>query len=437
MPAPGLMIAAPRSGSGKTMLSLGLLRALRRRGLSVQPMKCGPDYIDPAFHAIAAGRESRNLDGWSMRPAVLDRLIAEASSGVDLVICEALMGLFDGVASEGATNDGASGGIAAHAGWPVILVMDVSGQSQSAGAVAKGFATFRPDVTIGGIILNRVASERHAKLARRGVEAAGLVVLGSLPRQDTVTLPERHLGLVQAEETTDLESILERLADFIEKHIDLEAMTALADSRHRGETPPTETLEPPGQRIALARDAAFSFVYPHLLAGWRRQGAEILPFSPLADEAPDQSADVTWLPGGYPELHAGRIASNQRFLSGLRHFARTKSVHGECGGYMVLGTAIIDAGGVPHAMADLLSLETSFEKRKLHLGYRRARALRTTPFGDIGTVLRGHEFHYATVTRNVDAPLFDVTDANGTPTPETGSCRGNVTGSFFHVIDRG
>ncbi len=437
MPAPGLMIAAPRSGSGKTMLSLGLLRALRRRGLSVQPMKCGPDYIDPAFHAIAAGRESRNLDGWSMRPAVLDRLIAEASSGVDLVICEALMGLFDGVASEGATNDGASGGIAAHAGWPVILVMDVSGQSQSAGAVAKGFATFRPDVTIGGIILNRVASERHAKLARRGVEAAGLVVLGSLPRQDTVTLPERHLGLVQAEETTDLESILERLADFLEEHIDLEAMTALADSRHRGGTPPTETLEPPGQRIALARDAAFSFVYPHLLAGWRRQGAEILPFSPLADEAPDQSADVTWLPGGYPELHAGRIASNQRFLSGLRHFARTKSVHGECGGYMVLGTAIIDAGGVPHAMADLLSLETSFEKRKLHLGYRRARALRTTPFGDIGTVLRGHEFHYATVTRNVDAPLFDVTDANGTPTPETGSCRGNVTGSFFHVIDRG
>ena len=435
--APGLLVAAPRSGSGKTTLVLGLLRALARRDIAVQPMKCGPDYIDPGFHTAAAARISRNLDGWTMRPALLDGLIAEAAGDADIIVCEALMGLFDGVASAGATDDGSSAGIAARAGWPVILVLDVSGQSQSAGAVAKGFASFRADTRIAGVILNKVASPRHEALARKGVEAAGLPVVGVLPRRADLELPERHLGLVQAEEIAGLERILEALADFVEAHVDLEALRALAAPTRSRPAATDYGLAPPGQRIALARDAAFSFVYPHLIAGWQRQGAEILPFSPLNDEAPAESADVAWLPGGYPELHAGRLAANAGFLTGLRTFAQRRAVHGECGGYMVLGDALVDAQGEAHAMAGLLALETSFARRKMSLGYRKAMLMSDCPLGRAGASVRGHEFHYSTMLRSTDAPLFSVEDANGTALGELGSRRGLVTGSYFHVIDRG
>lgn len=436
MTAPGLIVAAPRSGSGKTTLVLGLLRALARTGTVVQPMKCGPDYIDPGFHAVAAGRTSRNLDGWAMRPALLDGLVAAASASADLVVCEALMGLFDGVAAPGATDDGSSAGIAARTGWPVLLVLDVSGQSQSAGAVAKGFATFRPDVAVAGVVLNKAASERHLALARRGIEAADLPVVGALPRRPDLVLPERHLGLVQAEETPGLERILDDLADFVAAHVDLAAVRALAQPAAAGPAAPGAGLDPPGQRIALARDAAFSFVYPHLLEGWRAAGAEIVPFSPLADEAPDPGADIAWLPGGYPELHAGRLAANTRFLDGLRRFAATRPVHGECGGYMTLGRVLVDADGVPHAMAGLLDLETSFARRRMSLGYRHARLAVDGPLGRAGSALRGHEFHYATTLHAGDEAQFRVTDANGTDLGPMGGRRGLVTGSFFHVIDR-
>jgi cobyrinic acid a,c-diamide synthase len=192
---------------------------------------------------------------------------------------------------------------------------------------------------------------------------------------------------------------------------------------------------PPGQRIALAQDAAFSFVYPHLLADWRAQGAEILPFSPLDDQTPDPSADAVWLPGGYPELHAGRLAAAARFLAALRAAAdRGAAVHGECGGYMALGAGLVDAGGVRHAMAGLLGLETSFEIRRMHLGYRRARLLADAAGARAGARLSGHEFHYATVLCQPDAPLAEVTDATGAPAAETGSRRGRVTGTFFHLI---
>jgi cobyrinic acid a,c-diamide synthase len=433
--APGIMIAAPRSGSGKTTLTLGLLRALARTGTRVQPMKCGPDYIDPAFHEAAAGRRSFNLDGWTMRPEVLDTLCAEAGRDADLVLCEGLMGLFDGVARAGATDDGSSAAIAERTGWPVLLVIDVSGQSQSAGALAQGFATFRPGTRLAGIVLNRVGSERHRLLAERGIEAAGLPVVGALPRNADLVLPERHLGLVQAAETAGLDAVLDRLADFAAAHVDLAGLVALARPSRDPELGRPAWPRPPAQRIALARDPAFSFVYPHLLEGWRRAGAEILPFSPLADEAPDPSADLAWLPGGYPELNAGRLAANRRFLDGLRRFARDKPVHGECGGYMVLGRVLVAADGEAHAMAGLLDLETSFATRRMTLGYRQATTLRDCALGPPGQSLRGHEFHYSTLVSSRDEPLFSVRDANGTEMPPCGSSRGRVGGSFFHLVD--
>lgn len=435
---PGLVISAPASGTGKTTLMLGLLAAFRAQGLSVQPFKCGPDYIDPAFHAAASGRASLNLDSWAMQPAHLAALM-QASDGADLVLAEGSMGLFDGVATSGETGTGASADIAALAGWPVVLVLDVSGQAQSAAAVALGFATLRKDVALAGVVLNRVASPRHEALARAGMEAAGIRVLGALPRQASVALPERHLGLVQAEEQPRLAQILAEMASFIAAHVDLTTLRALAAQTPTADAAARQNISPPGNRVALARDAAFSFIYPHLLAGWRAAGAEILPFSPLADESPDASADACWLPGGYPELHAGRLAAATRFRSGLRSFAETRPVHGECGGYMAMGECLIDASGARHEMAGFFKLTTSFEKRRMHLGYRLAQLASPIPGHREGARLRGHEFHYASILEHNDAPLAHVVDASGAAVPETGSCKtfdggGRATGSFFHLI---
>jgi cobyrinic acid a,c-diamide synthase len=429
---PGLMVAAPASGSGKTTVMLGLLRAFAEDGLAVQPFKSGPDYIDPAFHRAACGRASWNLDTWAMAPALLGALAAEAR-GADLCLAEGSMGLFDGVATRGATGHGASAETATALGWPVVLVLDAGGQAQSAGASALGFARFDPRVRVAGVILNRLASTRHERLARAGVERAGLPVLGALPRQRDLALPERHLGLVQAVEHPDLDTAIGRYAAFLRAHADLAAIRAAA----AGGTlpaPPGALPRPPAQRIALAQDAAFSFAYPHLLAGWRRAGAEILPFSPLADEPPDPAADLVWLPGGYPELHAGRLAAAGRFLAGLRAHAATRPVHGECGGYMVLGAALIDKTGARHPMAGLLGLVTSYADRRLHLGYRRAVLTAPMPGHEPGAALRGHEFHYSTILAQPDPPLAAVADADGAPVAETGSHRGPVTGTFFHLI---
>lgn len=433
---PGLMIAAPRSGSGKTLLTLGLMRALANRGLRVGAAKCGPDYIDPAFHAAAARRTSLNLDSWAMAPPLMRAIAARAAGGnepADILLCEGSMGLFDGVpGAPGRT--GASANVAAALGWPVLLCLDVSGQAQTAGAIALGCASFDPRVKIAGVVLNRAASERHRRLAAAGVAAAGLPVLGALPRGDAViALPERHLGLVQAGEIAGLESLLETMAGFVAKHCDLDAIVALA-AAGRQAAGPAYAAPPPAQRIAIARDVAFSFLYPHIVEGWREAGAEISFFSPLADEPPSHDCDFCWLPGGYPELHAGALAAATRFLDGLRSFAASRPVHGECGGYMVLGQSLTDAGGTEHRMAGLIGARFSFARRKLHLGYRDARLAADGPLGRAGTQLFGHEFHYATATMADDAPFAIVRDAHGGEPQPDGSRRGCASGSFFHLI---
>lgn len=435
MTAPGLLIAAPRSGSGKTTITLGLQRALTRRGLTVRGLKCGPDYIDPAFHAAATGAPSANLDSFAMPDALLGQIAEEAARNADLVIAEGSMGLFDAVPGpEGHT--GASADIAALLGWPVVLVIDVSGQAQSAAAIALGCKLYDPRIRIAGVILNKVASERHRRLVAQGMERIGLPVLGALAREASLILPERHLGLVQAGETADLHARLDALADAVSAAVDLDAVIAAAgETRLPGAGAPAALLPAPGRRIAIARDAAFSFVYPHVEAGWLAAGSELVAFSPLANEAPPADCDACWLPGGYPELHAGTLASATRFMTGLRAFAGSRPVHGECGGYMVLGRTLVDADGTSHAMAGLLSVETSFARRKMTLGYRRAILEADGPLGLAGAGLTGHEFHYATiVTQGEDRPLAMVTDPHGSAPAPAGSRRGHVTGSFFHAI---
>ncbi|MCI5086376.1 MAG: cobyrinate a,c-diamide synthase, partial [Rhodovulum sp.] len=358
---PGVLISAPASGTGKTTVMLGLLRALADEGLTVQPYKSGPDYIDPAFHRAAAGRASFNIDTWAMDGDLI-AAVSGQSAGADIIVAEGSMGLYDGVATRGQSGFGSSAETARTMGWPVVLVIDVGGQAQSAAATALGFKTYAPDLPFAGVILNRVASPRHERLARLGMEQAGINVLGVLPRRGDLALPERHLGLIQAVEHPDLNAAIAGYADFLREHVDLAAIRAAAAA---GAPPATASLpKPPAQRIALAQDAAFSFTYPHLLQGWRDGGAEILPFSPLADEAPDQDANLVWLPGGYPELHAGTLAAAATFRAGLQKHAETRPVHGECGGYMALGEALIDKDGTRHQMAGLLGLVTSYEKRK-------------------------------------------------------------------------
>ncbi|SFL74927.1 cobyrinic acid a,c-diamide synthase [Bradyrhizobium sp. NFR13] len=433
----GLLISAARSGAGKTTVTLGLLAALARRGVILRAAKAGPDYIDPAFHAVATGAPCINLDSWTMPPPLLQALVANATEAADLLVVEGVMGLFDGVPSV-ADRDGSSASIAARFKLPVLLALDVTAQSQSAAAMVRGFASHHPDVRIAGVILNRIGSDRHRHLITDAIAPLGIPVVGAIPRDATLALSERHLGLIQAGEHGDLTTRIAVLADMAEKYLDLDAIIALAAPIERQPTHnAAPALPPPGQRIALAVDAAFTFIYPHLIDGWRSAGAEIVHFSPLANETPPDDCDACWLPGGYPELHVATLASAQKFRDGLIRFAQTRSIHGECGGYMVLGEGLEDADGNRHAMTGLLGHTTSFHKRRLHLGYREAQLLSDSPIGPKGSLIRGHEFHYASlIDPGNDDPLVDLRNAQGEPMAERGGRRGHVTGTFFHAIAR-
>jgi cobyrinic acid a,c-diamide synthase len=429
--AAGLILAAPASGSGKTTLTLALLRHLTRAGVNVAGAKTGPDYIDPGFHAAATGRPALNLDPWAMRPDLINGLTAGIEA--DLVLCEGVMGLFDGAGARG--DQGSTADLALLTGWPVVLVVDARGQSASIAALVQGFARHRPEVPVAGVICNGVGSPRHAGMLRAALAThlPDLPVLGCVTRNDALALPSRHLGLVLAEEHEALDGFLDAAARHVGEAVDIDALIALARPGREAETP-ARPVPPLGQRIAIARDAAFAFLYPHLVEDWRRQGAEIAFFSPLADQASDPAADAVFLPGGYPELHGGRLAAAGRFLSGLAEAAgRTIPVYGECGGYMVLGEALIDASGARHAMAGLLPVTTSMVGATRRLGYRRAGAL-GGPWA--GRRCRGHEFHFGAVSESGPAePLWRLADADGTDLGPAGHRLGSVAGSFFHLID--
>jgi cobyrinic acid a,c-diamide synthase len=425
---PGLILAAPSSGAGKTTLTLALLRLLARHGVAVRGAKSGPDYIDPRFHEAACGAPCLNLDAWAMSPGRITALAATP----DLLVIEGAMGLFDGAPPEGR---GAVADLARILSLPVILVVDAGRMAQSVAPLVAGFAAHDPEVRIKGVILNNVGSPRHAQMLRRALAPLGIPVMAVMPRRADLAMPSRHLGLVQAGERPDLDAFLDRAADALATGIrgdrppNIEALLANAAPLPAAQA--ATRLPPPAQSIAIAQDQAFAFAYPHMLADWQAAGATLHPFSPLNDDAVPP-ADFIFLPGGYPELHAGRIANAGRFLASLRRHAETKPVYGECGGYMVLGDILTDAEGTPHQMAGLLPLATSFKSRKLHLGYRTV----TAPGGPFAGTWAAHEFHYATTLHEGGDPLFDATDAEGTALPAMGIREGHVSGSFAHLIDR-
>lgn len=419
----GLILAAPSSGSGKTTVTLGVLRALRKAGVPVRGAKSGPDYIDPRFHAAATGVPCVNLDAWAMVP---DRLRSLAA-GPGLLVIEGAMGLFDGAPPDGR---GATADLARVLDLPVVLIVDSARMAQSVAPLVAGFARHDPGVRVAGVILNRVGSARHEAMLRAALAPVGVPVLGAVPRDGALAHPSRHLGLVQAGERPDLEAFLDVAAAVMAARVDLPALRSLAPPLPAAPAI-VRRVDPPAQRIAVAEDAAFAFAYPHLLADWRAAGAEVLPFSPLADDAVPL-ADLVILPGGYPELHAGRLAAAARFMSSLGNAGEHAAIYGECGGYMVLGESLTDADGQVYRMAGLLDLATSFADRRLHLGYRTV----TAQGGPFPGTWAAHEFHYATTVHARGEALFAARDTEGADLPPMGLRAGRVAGSFAHLIDR-
>jgi cobyrinic acid a,c-diamide synthase len=426
----GFALTATASGSGKTLITLGLLRALRENDYAICSAKSGPDYIDPAFHDAATGQHGFNLDSYAMRPELIKHLAARADG--DLLVVEGAMGVADGGVASTAN-------LAAILNLPLILIMDVRAQAETAAMIAGGIRYMLSQADqpahLAGVILNRCRSIRHQAMIEQAMTDAKIPVLGALPDHEHLTLPSRHLGLVQAAELSAdgrLEDVMTQMSKTISDHIDLHQLVTLARPLSSASGQMIEPMAPPAQRIAIAMDKGFAFSYRHLIESWQRQGAEIIPFSPLADEAADTNADLIYLPGGYPELSLDVLANATRLKTSLIRAAQ-KQVHiyGECGGYMILGKAIIDEKGKTFPMTGLLDLTTSFAERSLHLGYRKLKRLADMP---VPALAYGHEFHYTTAISENGQPLFQAQDRQDKDCGKMGLVKDTVFGSYAHLI---
>jgi cobyrinic acid a,c-diamide synthase len=428
---PALCIAGLASSVGKTTVTLALAAAFRRRGLRVRCAKVGPDFIDPGFHEAVTGAPSRTLDGWMLDPAVLAATFARAGHEADLVLVEGVMGLFDGL--DGASETASTAEVARRLGLPVVLVVDAAAQVRSAAAVVLGAERLDPRLDVTGVVLNRVGGDRHAGWLRDALAAhCRARVLGTLPWRETLGLPERHLGLVTARERGVSPALVDALADLAERAIDLDAVRALARSAVASAAPPVAPS--PRVRVALALDDAFQFYYPANLEALREEGAELVPWSPLEDSIlPD--ADGLYLGGGYPELHAPRLAANGAARAAVRAFALAgRPVYAECGGLMYLAERLDDPDGRAHAMAGVLPVHVRMAPRRLTLGYREVRLERDGLLGPAGARLRGHEFHasHLDATPPVDT-LYRVSDPTGGEPWADGYRVGGTLASYVHL----
>jgi len=430
----GIVVAGVASGVGKTTAAVGIMAALARRGLRVQPFKVGPDYIDPTYHRAACGVPSRNLDSWMLPHDHLRELFVRAVVGCDVAVVEGVMGLFDGAFPD--SDEGSTAEVAKLLGLPVLLVADASKAARSVAATVLGFQHFDPRVRVVGVLLNGIASPRHLDYCRRPIEqAVGLPVVGYLPRRDDLQLPERHLGLVPEVEGPVARDFFDRLAAQVEATVDLDLLLRLAEAPEPSPVPPRlfpQELVPARAIIAVARDRAFSFYYQDsldLLSAW---GAELVPVSPLEDTSLPEGCGALYLGGGFPEVYAWELAENVPFLRAVREAAaRGLPIYAECGGLMFLGRELVDAQGRAHAMAGILPLRTTMEGARLHLGYRRVRALADGPVLAEGEEARGHEFHYSRLEALEEAPAaYEVLDQPGRL---EGFRAGSVWGSYIHL----
>lgn len=425
------LIAGVNSGSGKTTVTLGLLRALARRGLAVAPFKCGPDYIDPLFHRIAARRDSHNLDTFLMGCDGVRDSFRRNAAAADAAVAEGVMGLFDG--SRPGSAAGSSAELAELLELPVLLTVNARGLSGSIAPLVRGFCDWNPRLRIAGVIANFTGSARHGELLAESLRIAGLPpLLGALTRDEAVALPERHLGLA-----TDAEAdgLIERTADKVERELDLDRLLDLT----RRPVPAGPAAAPPvpvRARLGIARDAAFQFYYADNLAMLEARGVELVPFSPLADSALPSGLGGLYFGGGFPELYAKRLAANRAMLDAVREFAASgRPVWGECGGLLYLLEELTDFDGRRHALAGVLPGRAKMNRKLAALGYRELETRVPSCFGPAGTRLRGHEFHYSSAELPSGVvPLFAARNLRGEAVPSAAGCAaGNVTGSYMHL----
>ncbi len=416
---PQCLVAAASSGSGKTTFTLGLLRALNRRGLTVQGFKCGPDYIDPKFHCLACGRESVNLDLFMMSPEHVQAVYARHTAGRDATVLEGVMGLYDGYVRD----QGSSAEVAATLGLPTILLIDARSSAFSVGAILYGMKHFRTTSEVVGVVFNRVASESHYRFLREAAEEAGVVPLGYLPKTQLLEVPSRHLGL-SLEELSTLDALPETVADLIEQHVQLDRLLELIQ-RPRPmlrEEVPLPAVE--GMKIAVARDQAFNFIYAENLRRLSQLG-ELVYFSPLANEAVPAS-DLVYLPGGYPEFYLEQLAAADQTRLTLRaHVQRGGKVLAECGGMMYLCRELRDEQGQAYPMAGILELEATMEQMRLRLGYRKLQ------LG--GQEWRGHEFHYSRIATGEEPTKGQQRSARDEEVPTLLYAKGNVRAGYTHL----
>lgn len=429
----GLVVAGTHSGVGKTTLTLGLLAACRRRGLTVQPFKVGPDFIDPGHHAQVTGRLSHNLDGWMLSVDENLRIFRKYADTAAVAVVEGVMGLFDGY--DGRSEAGSTAQMAKWLGLPVLLIIDARSMARSAAALVHGFATFDPDLTLAGVVFNRVGSPTHLDYLRQAMAQAGDVrCFGALPREAGLAIPERHLGLITSEDHRLDEGYLGRLADMVEEHLDLGSLLDALPIVTFEKVPALPAL-PPDVRLGVARDRAFCFYYPENLNWLTHYGAEIVPFSPLEEEKLPEVHGL-YLGGGYPELFARQLSANQTMLRAIRERVRAGlPVYAECGGLMYLSREIIDLEGERHAMAGVFPFSVRMLPRLKALGYREVSLIRDGLLGPAGTRARGHEFHYSEILAEPeDLPkLYRLTArSDGKPLPE-GYWLHQTLASYVHL----
>lgn len=430
------LIAAAQSGSGKTTVTLGLLRALHKRGVSVQPFKCGPDYIDPGFHRSAAERDSINLDSWMMGEEGVQEVWNRYTSDCDVALIEGVMGLFDGIAPR--TLEGSSADISRLCSTPVILVVDAKGMSGSIAPLVAGYASFHPEVHIAGVIANKVGSQSHANLLREALELASLPpLLGYLPRDERFVFPERHLGLVpQIEALTDA-STLDLLAKKVEKCVKLDTLlecTSLFSPRENFLSKQGNTLlSQEGKRIAVAYDEAFHFYYRENLTKLERAGAELVYFSPLKDKILPE-ADMLYIGGGFPEVFAEALASNSVMLNAIRSYVGNGgAIFAECGGYVYLCNSVT-VKGETYTLCGVINGEALLHKKRQALGYRIITPLVDIPFLCDRSTLRGHEYHYTSISLNQKyTPLYRISDRHG-DSKDVGVQCGNICAAYPHLM---
>jgi cobyrinic acid a,c-diamide synthase len=427
-----LVVAGVASGVGKTTLTLGLLEAFRRRGLTVQAFKVGPDFIDPGFHEVVTGRPSYNLDGWMCGREHVLATVARHAGDADLAIVEGVMGCFDGLDATG--DDGSTAQVAKWLGAPVVLVLDARAQARSAAAVVLGFERFDPALNVSAVVANGIGGETHARWIREAV-AAGCraAVVGAVPRDEGVALAERHLGLVTAGEGGLTADKRTRLAGLIERSVDLDALLRLASPIAVPASPPPQPRAP-RVSIGVARDAAFCFYYRDNLALLEAAGAILTYWSPLGDAALPP-VDGLYLGGGYPELHGAALSANAGMRAAVRAFAAAgRPIYAECGGLMYLAEAIEDLDGATHAMVGVLPSVVRMRPRRLSLGYTEATLRADSPLGAAGTLARGHEFHYSTLDPvPASIPRVYRLDRRQGETRDEGYLIGNALLSYVHL----